>query len=61
MLTIKQYSNVKRVRDGNPFTRTQPLNDYLEGARTRYAKWFGIDVSKVTIEEVYDFLVKDLQ
>lgn len=58
MLTVKQYREIKQVKDSSPFTCSIPLKQYIEGVRYRLSQWYGIDEEKISDEQVYYFLSK---
>lgn len=56
VLTMDQLKLIKRVKDSNPFTRDQSLQDYIKGVKYRIAQWYGIQEDSVTLDAVYEHL-----
>lgn len=56
MLTLEQYKQIRKVRDGSPFTCNININTYIDGVRFRLAQWYGIPEEEITDEFIYKFL-----
>ena len=57
-LTVKQYKQIKQVKDASPFTCNMNINTYINGVRFRLAQWYGIQEEEITDQFIYNFLIK---
>lgn len=57
MLDINQYRYIQRVKNENVFTREQSVPEYVKEVRTRMARWYGLELGKITEQDVYEFLI----
>lgn len=54
-LTLEQYRDIRRVRDGSPFTRNINIHTYINGVRFRLSQWYGIPEEQITDQYIYKF------